>query len=378
MGILEREKKRRFVVKLGTSVLTGGTHKLNRPGMMEIVRQCAILHEAGHDIILCSSGAITAGRERLNKKAKAHTVAEKQMFAAVGQSRLMLTWERLFEIYSIHVGQILLAHGDMEIRSRFLNARDTLNALLNNRIIPIINENDAVATEEIRVGNNDHLSALAAVLAEADTLILLTDQQGLYTADPRHNPQAELIEEVAVIDDSLRSLAGGSGTAVGTGGMMTKLEAADIGRRAGTEVVIAYGREPNVILRLIRDGEALGTRFPALDNPVKSRKRWLLAGTKPSGQVTINRPAVEVFRNKKGSSLLPAGIVAIEGVFSRGEPISIMDESRHELARGLARYSSVDLQQIAGHHSDEIESILGYALGPVAVHRNDMVLLIDS
>ena len=368
--------KRRIVIKLGTNVLTGGTHQLNRPGMVEIVRQCAFLHEMGHEVILCSSGAITAGRERLNHREKPKSVMEKQMFAAVGQSRLMLTWERLFEIYSIHVGQILLAHGDMEIRNRFLNARDTLQALIKNRIIPIINENDAVATEEIRRGNNDNLSALVAVLAEADTLILLTDQQGLYTADPRSNPDAALIPVVEKIDDSVKKLAGGSGTNVGTGGMVTKIEAAEVACRAGTQVIIACGSEPDVLLRLIRDGESLGTSFPPRENPVRNRKLWLLAANShPAGYVMINQQAVQVLQHQKGRSLLPAGIMRVAGEFTRGDVISICDESGQELARGIARYHSIDMGRIAGYRSDEIEAILGYVFGPVAVHRNDMVLL---
>jgi glutamate 5-kinase len=210
----EEQLYRRIVVKLGTSVLTGGTPRLNRAQMVEMVRQCAALHEADYEIVICTSGAISAGREVLGFPSLPDTVTSKQLLAAVGQSRLMLTWERLFDIYDVHVGQILLTRADVEDRRRFLNARDTLQALLEQRIIPVINENDAVATSEIRVGDNDNLSALVALLADADLLLLLTDQPGLFTADPRHDPDAQLIPEVRTIDETLRRLAGGSVTAL--------------------------------------------------------------------------------------------------------------------------------------------------------------------
>ncbi len=366
----------RIVLKLGTSVLTGGTNHLHRPTMVEIVRQCSELYQDGCELLLCSSGAQAAGRERL-QYGRPRTIAEKQMLAAVGQSRLMYTWEQLFDLYGIFVGQVLLTRADFETRNRFLNARDTLEALLQQRIIPIINENDAVTTEEIRVGDNDNLSARTAVLAEAELLILLTDQAGLYTADPRQDLGATLIQEVTEIDDHIRRLAGDSGSGLGTGGMITKLQAADIARRAGTAVVIASGREKNVILRLVRGREAIGTRFPPLENPLKNRKRWILAGSKPAGSVTINLPAAAVLTGQKGRSLLPAGIVEVGGDFDRGEPITILSENGEELGRGISRYPSQDLFRIMGRQSEEIESILGYAYGPVAIHRNDMVLLVE-
>lgn len=363
----------RIVVKLGTSVLTGGTSWLDRPHMVELVRQCAELYHRGKDVILCTSGAIAAGRERLNFPDLPPTVASKQMLAAVGQSRLMLMWERFFEIYGIHVGQILLTRADVENRARYLYARDTLQALLEHRIVPIVNENDAVATEEIKVGDNDNLSALLAMLAEADLLLLLTDQSGLFTADPRLDPEARLIPEVETIDPTLRRSAGGTISGLGVGGMTTKLQAADVARRAGADVVIAAGRAPNVISRII-NGEPLGTRFVALENPLESRKRWIFAGPKPTGAVLIDKGAEQALC-RDGRSLLPAGIVAVEGQFGRGDAICIMGLERTELARGIVRYASNDLARIAGHHSDEIIERLGYAYGPVAVHRNDMILL---
>jgi glutamate 5-kinase len=295
------------------------------------------------------------------------------MLAAVGQSRLMLMWERFFEIYGIHVGQILLTRADLESRRRFLNARDTLQALLDRRIVPIINENDAVATEEIKVGDNDNLSALVAILAEANLLLLLTDQPGLFTADPRTNPTAQLIPEVHTIDETLRKLAGGSISGLGVGGMATKLQAADVARRAGADVVIASGQAPNVISRTIK-GEATGTRFPALANPLENRKRWIFAGPKPVGRLLIDEGAVKAL-GQDNRSLLPAGIKAVEGEFERGDSVSILGPERRELARGITRYSSQDLGRIIGCRSDEIAKRLGYAYGPVAVHRNDMILL---
>ncbi|MFT5194860.1 MAG: glutamate 5-kinase [Cellvibrionaceae bacterium] len=365
---------KRIVVKVGTSVLTAGKSRLYKPGMAEIVRQLAELHTAGCEIILCSSGAIQAGKDRLGWKAKPRTVAEKQMLAALGQSRLMFEWERLFEIYDIHVGQVLLTRSDFEARNRFLNARDTFRALIDHRIIPIVNENDVVTTEEIRVGDNDNLSAMVAVLADANLLIMLTDQKGLYTADPRSNPDAKLIQEVHAIDDEIRELAGGKGE-MGTGGMATKLQAAETATRAGTDVVIAAGSEKNIITRILQNDGVPFTRFPAVKNPVRNRKRWLLAGSATSGAITVNAMGSRTLRQEKGRSLLPAGITAVEGSFVRGETVQIQQEDGTIIGRGLARYNSVDLGRIAGRQSDEIENILGYAYGKVAVHHNDMVLL---
>jgi glutamate 5-kinase len=231
----------RIVVKLGTSVLTGGTPHLDRAHMVELTRQCAQLCRQGHDLIICTSGAIAAGRERLDFPDLSPTVTTKQMLAAVGQSRLMFEWERFFDIYGVHVGQILLTRADVEDRRRFLNARDTIHSLLEQHIVPVVNENDAVATAEIKVGDNDNLSALVVLLAEADLLLLLTDQPGLFTADPRTDPAARLIPEVSNIDETLRRLAGQSVSGLGVGGMVTKLQAADVARRAGADVVIAAG-----------------------------------------------------------------------------------------------------------------------------------------
>ena len=362
----------RIVVKLGTSVLTGGTRQLNRAQMVELARQCAQLHSEGHEVIVCTSGAQAAGRAALGFPSLPTTLANKQMFAAVGQSKLMGMWESFFEIYSVHVGQILLTRADTENRHRFLNARDTFAALLEQRIVPVVNENDAVANEEIKVGDNDNLSALVAVLTGADLLVLLTDQPGLYTADPRTHPEAELIREVHTIDESLRALAGGSKTGLGVGGMITKLQAADIARRAGTSVVIAAGSMPNVLQRIV-GGEEVGTRFPALES-VEGRKHWILAGQAPAGSLLVDAGAADALRHK-GRSLLPAGIVTVEGHFDRGDTVYVRENGGAPLARGVSRYNSDDLQRIRGCQSAQIAERLGYDYGPVAVHRNDLILL---
>ena len=363
----------RIVVKFGTSVLTGGTRQFDLARMVELVRQCAELRQQGKEVIICTSGAIAAGRERLGFPDLPNTIINKQMLAAVGQSRLMRTWERLFEIYQTHVGQMLLTRADVENRHRFLNARDALHVLLEHRIIPIINENDAVATAEIKVGDNDNLSALVALLAEADILILLTDQAGLFTADPRSNPDAELIAQVDAIDEHLYRIAGKSVSGLGVGGMTTKIQAADVARRGGTEVVIAAGKEPNVITRLIQ-GEALGTRFSPLDTPLENRKRWIFAGPMPSGQIIVDQGAVNALR-KKNSSLLPSGIASVEGEFGRGDTVSICDAEQHEIARGMTRYDSEDLRRIKGCKSGQIAERLGYEYGAAVVHRNDLILV---
>ncbi len=364
---------KRIVIKLGTSVLTGGTRRLNRAHMVELARQCALLHARGHDVIIVTSGAIAAGRERLGHPDLPATVATKQMLAAVGQSRLMLIWENLFEIYDINVGQLLLTRADVRDRGRFLNARDALLALLEHRIVPVINENDAVATAEIKVGDNDNLSALVALLAEADLLLILTDLDGLYTADPHVHPDAQLIPEVTEIDDDLAALAGGSISGLGTGGMTTKLQAADIARRAGADVVIAAGRAADVILHAAA-GDPIGTRFPALETSLESRKRWILGGPTVDGRVAVDAGAVRALRHR-GGSLLPAGVVGVSGEFNRGDTVLILGPGDRPVARGIARYGAADLRNIAGCHSDQIADRLGYTVGPVAVHRNDLILL---
>lgn len=361
-----------IVVKFGTSTLTQGTPKLNRPHMMEIVRQITQLHQAGFRVIIVTSGAVAAGRDYLNHPKLPPTIASKQLLAAVGQSQLIQTWEQLFAIYDIHIGQILLTRADIEDRERFLNARDTLHALLDNRIIPVINENDAVATAEIKVGDNDNLSALAAILAQAEQLYLLTDQQGLFDSDPRKNPQASLIPVVEKITDHIRQIAGGSGTNLGTGGMSTKITAADIATRSGIETIIAPGNRENVIVDLAY-GKAIGTKFLVQTDKLEGRKQWLFAA--PSAGVLIVDEGAESAVLNQQKSLLPAGILQVEGRFSRGEVVRIRTQQGKDIALGMPRYNSDALMQIKGKKSQEIEQILGYEYGAVAIHRDDMIVL---
>lgn len=365
---------KRIVIKVGTNVLTGGSHTLDQAHMVEMVRQCALLYARGCEIVICTSAAVAVGRSSLNYPLLPDNIASKQLLAAVGQTYLMQTWQQLFNIYNIHVGQILIGRADVENRRRFLNARDALSALLEHRIIPIINENDAVATEEIRVGDNDNLSALVATLVNADLLIMLTDQPGLFTADPRTNPHAELIPEVHRIDEHLKELAGASSSGLGIGGMATKLQAADTARRAGTDVLIAAGRDADVILGAAQ-GDAMGTLFRAVDSPIESRKRWLLAGATSVGQIVVDEGAKRALC-AQGKSLLPAGITDIEGAFDRGDIVSIVGPQRNAFARGLSSYTSDDLHTIKGSRSEQITNLLGYTYGPNVVHRNDMILLL--
>jgi len=363
----------RIVVKVGTSTLTGGTLQLKPQHVLAIVEQVARLHQQGREIILVSSGAQAAGRGRLNFPELGRSVPAKQMLSAVGQSYLMRTYNDLFDIFEIVVAQVLLTRDDLSIRSRYLNARDTLLTLLERRIIPIINENDAVATEEIRVGDNDNLSALVASALEADLLIILTDQQGLFTADPRSDPQAQLISNVTRIDEALMALAGGTSNGMGTGGMLTKLQAAQTATRSGVATIIAQGAQPEVLLRLIA-GEQVGTRFEPTSTHRESRKRWLLTD-RTQGAVTVDNGAMRALQAVDGASLLPVGITRVDGDFRRSATLSIHAPDGREIAHGLSNYSSDELRRICGHKSHEIHAILGYSYGDAAIHRNQMVML---
>jgi glutamate 5-kinase len=366
-------KPQRVVVKLGTSVLTRGSDRLNRPHLVDLVRQMALLREGGVEAILVSSGAVAAGWERLGFPDRRRSMPAKQLLAAVGQSQLMYLYEQLFDIYGLTVAQALLTRDDLRDRRRYLNARNTLLACIERGVLPIINENDAVAIDEIRVGDNDTLSALVANVVDADLLLILTDIAGLYTADPRRDPAATLIPEVALIDDTIWALAGGVGSHRGTGGMRTKINAAELATASGTATAVASGFEPDVILRLAA-GERLGTFFPAGDSRLESRKRWILAETVRHSKIVVDAGAATALRSG-GKSLLPAGIVAIEGLFDRGQTVRIFDAEGHEIARGLSQYRSSDLQLIKGLRSSLIAETLGYEYGPEAVHRDDMVVL---
>ncbi len=363
----------RVVVKLGTSVLTAGTDRLHRPRMADLIRQIAALRAAGGEPILVTSGAVLAGWEQLGFPPRKRNVPEKQLFAAIGQGRLMHVYAQLADIYGITVAQTLLTRDDMRDRRRYLNARNTLLGCIARGVLPIINENDAVAVDEIKVGDNDTLSALVANLVDADLLLICTDRSGVFTADPRTDPHAQLIRELPEIDENVWALAGAAGSHRGTGGMLTKIQAADLATRAGVDVIIAGGDMPDLILQAAR-GEPIGTRLHARATPMEARKRWILAETVRQSRIVVDDGAARALR-EHGRSLLPAGISAVEGVFDRGQTVRIFSGDRREIARGLVQYRASDLRLIAGRHSSQIEEVLGFTYGAEAVHRDDMVLL---
>ncbi|MCP4326738.1 MAG: glutamate 5-kinase, partial [Alteromonadales bacterium] len=286
---------------------------------------------------------------------------------------LVREWENLFKIYGLHVGQMLLTRADLDDQLRFINARDTLNVLLHNRIIPLVNENDAVATREIKVGDNDNLSALVGLLADADQLLLLTDQVGLFTEDPRNNPDAELIPEIAEITDEIHALAGDTVGGLGTGGMATKIESATVAHRGGIEVVIASGHKKNVILEAVNN-KAVGTRFVSENSRLEARKNWIFAGSRTVGTLIVDEGAEKALI-ESGASLLPKGIVGTKKTFLRGYVVLVCNQAGDEIARGVVRYKSVDIKKIKGLHSDKIEGLLGFEHGTVIIHRDDLVLL---
>jgi glutamate 5-kinase len=362
----------RIVVKVGTSVLTGGKPGLDRARMLHLVQQIVGLHQGGHEIVLVTSGAVAAGRQRLQFPDLSATVPAKQMLSAVGQSRLMQIYGELFDIFEIVVAQVLLTREDISERSRFLNARDTLSTLIEHRIVPIINENDTTATHEIRVGDNDNLSALVATLIEADRLILLTDQPGLFTADPRKDADARLIDRVERIDANTWARAGGSVTGLGTGGMITKLQAAQLAARGGVVTHIASGKEPDALARIVR-GDLVGTRFDAESSALHSRKRWLLV-ERPRGKLHVDAGAARALL-QKGASLLPIGVKGVEGEFERGMTLAVFDPDGVEIAHGLTSYHSDDARKLCGVRSAQIAELLGYSYGDAIIHRNNLVLL---
>jgi len=362
----------RIVVKLGTNVLTAGSERLYRPRMIDFVRQLAELRHQSHEVVLVSSGAVAAGRERLSLQTRSRDIAQKQMLAAVGQSYIMHLYEQMFDMYGITVGQTLLTKADLSDRHRYLNARNSLLACFAHGVLPIINENDAVAVDEIKVGDNDNLSALVANLIDADMLVIITDIDGLYTADPRTVPQAEHIPVVRAITPDIYALAGGSGSSRGTGGMYTKIQAAELATKSGVAVVIAPGARPNVIVEVAR-GDAIGTRFPATLDRLEGRKRWILAETARSSKIHTDAGAAHALL-QQGKSLLSAGIVGIEGKFERGQTVRIFHEAV-EIARGLTQYAAADLERIKGKRSAAIADVLGYDYGAVVVHRDDMVMM---
>jgi glutamate 5-kinase len=365
----------RIVAKFGTSLLTSGGDHLDLQVMSSLVEQIARLHGQGKEILVISSGAIAAGRQKLKKVPERKNTPFKQVLASVGQSHLMYAYEQLFSQYGITVAQALLTKGDLCDRSGYLNARNTLLALIELGIICIVNENDVVAIdeiEELKFGDNDNLSAMVANLVDADILVMLTDIGGLYTADPHYNPEAQLIRRVDKIDAEIERMACNTVSRQGTGGMMTKIEAARVATSSGVNVVIADGREPDILVR-ISQREDIGTFFPAQVSKMESRKRWMLSGLASKGKVTVDKGAVSALK-EHNKSLLPAGVVKAEGKFQRGDIVDILNEKGKRIGCGIANYSSSDLAIIAGKHSDEIGSLLGYDYGDEVVHRNNMVI----
>jgi glutamate 5-kinase len=364
--------KRRIVVKIGSALLTRDGQGLNSDGIHDWAGQIAQLRGRGLELVLVSSGAVAAGMQRLGRSTRPHALHELQAMAAVGQMNLVQVYESAFQRHGLHTAQVLLTHDDLTDRRRYLNSRTTLRTLLGFGVIPVVNENDTVATEEIRFGDNDTLAALVANLIEADLLLILTDQRGLYERDPRQDPDAKLLAEGRAGDPQLISMAGGSG-ALGRGGMRSKLLAAEKAARSGASTVIASGREANAIMRVL-DGEPVGTHLHAAQGRVAARKQWLAGQLRATGKLRLDAGAVKVIRDG-GKSLLPVGVKAVEGVFTRGEIVSCLDPEGHEVARGLVNYSSEEAGRIIGKASDKIESILGYIDEPELIHRDNMVVL---
>ena len=364
---------KRWVIKIGSALLTNDGRGLNSDSLAQWAEQIAHLREQGREIILVSSGAVAEGMSRLGWHTRPHALFELQAAAAVGQMGLIQHYETVFKRHGIHTAQILLTHEDLSSRQRYLNARSTPTTLLDLHTIPIINENDAVATDEIRFGDNDTLAALVANLVAADVLVILTDQQGLYTADPRSNPDAELIHEARASDGEIHKMASPSGGALGRGGMSTKVIAATRAARSGTATLIANGREDNALLRLA-DGELLGTLLLPDSEPIAARKQWLAGRLKVAGTLILDDGAVNVLKTS-GKSLLAVGVTAVNGNFMRGEMVSCIDSEGHEIARGLVNYDAVETNRIKGKATSAIESILGYIDEPELIHRDNLVLL---
>lgn len=364
---------RRLVVKVGSSLVTAEGRGLDHAALSRWAEQIAALVEQGREVVLVSSGAIAEGIARLGWKKRPRAVNELQAAAAVGQTGLVQAYESIFRTHGLHAAQVLLTHEDLADRTRYLNARSTLRTLLELRAVPIINENDTVATDEIRLGDNDTLGALVTNLIEAECLVILTDQPGLYTADPRRHREATLVSEAQAGDPELERMAGGAGSSVGTGGMLTKILAARRAARSGAHTVICSGREERVLLRLAA-GERIGTRLVARQAPLAARRQWLADHLQLRGGLVLDDGAVRALL-EDGKSLLPVGVRGITGEFERGEVVAIVDAAGREIARGLVNYSAGETRRIAGKPSSAIEGELGYQDEPELVHRDNLVLL---
>lgn len=363
---------KRWVVKIGSALLTDNGKGLDVESIAGWVEQLAQLQKSGVELVLVSSGAVAAGMTRLGWSERPDAIHELQAAAAVGQTGLVQAYEQEFQKYGLNTAQVLLDHDDLSNRQRYLNARSTLKALTRLNVIPIVNENDTVVTDEIRFGDNDTLGALVANLVEAEVLVILTDQDGMYTADPRTNLNATLISQVAASDTSLDAKAGDGGK-LGRGGMITKVRAARLAARSGAHTVIVGGKLERVITRL-RDGEALGTLLTADQQPQAARKRWLAGHLQVRGELVLDDGAVKVL-SRQGSSLLPVGVRSISGDFNRGDMVSCVDAQGQEVARGLVNYSVQEAGRIIGLPSEAIESRLGYVDELELIHRDNLVIL---
>ena len=363
----------RIVVKVGSSLVTNDGRGLDQAAIVRWANQVAALRQAGKQVLLVSSGAIAEGMQRLGWSKRPQQVHELQAAAAVGQMGLAQAYESSFGALGVRTAQVLLTHADLADRARYLNARSTLLTLLDLGVVPIINENDTVVTDEIKFGDNDTLGALVTNLIEADLLVILTDQDGLFDADPRKNPQARLITDAEAGDPQLELVAGGAGSHIGRGGMLSKVLAAKRAARSGAATVIACGREPNVLQRLV-GGEAIGTVLRASVPKRAARKQWLADHLQTKGCLIIDEGAAAAL-SRQGKSLLPIGVVEVQGLFARGDVVACRDGSGREIARGLVNYSSAEARAIARRPSTEIAEVLGFIEEPELIHRDNLVLL---
>jgi len=364
---------KRLVVKVGSSLVTNQGHGLDQSALARWAEQIAELKRRNRHVLLVSSGAIAEGMQRLGWSRRPRQLHELQAAAAIGQMGLVQAYESCFRTHDLHAAQILLTHDDLSDRRRYLNARSTLRTLLALNTIPVINENDTVAIDEIKFGDNDTLAALVTNLVEADALVILTDQPGLFTRDPRRYPDATLVTEAKAGDPELERMAGGAGSHIGSGGMQTKIRAAKRAARSGAHTVIASGREPDVLLRLT-DGEMIGTQLIAETMTLAARKQWLADHLQVRGQLKLDAGAVKALV-QDGKSLLPIGVYELSGDFERGEVVSCLDPDGHEVARGLVNYNAGETRRILRAPSHEIEARLGYIDEPELIHRDNLVLL---
>ncbi|MFT4191492.1 MAG: glutamate 5-kinase [Comamonas sp.] len=371
-GAHDLGKARRIVVKVGSSLVTNEGRGLDERAIGEWSRQLAALVRDGREVVMVSSGAVAEGMKRLGWTVRPRQLHELQAAAAVGQMGLAQMYETKLREHGIGSAQVLLTHADLADRERYLNARSTLLTLLALGVVPVINENDTVVNDEIKFGDNDTLGALVANLIEADALIILTDQPGLYTADPRKQPDAQFVHQARAGDPELERMAGGAGSAIGRGGMLTKILAAKRAARSGASTVIAWGREQDVLMRLLA-GEAIGTHLVAQTRKAHARKRWISDHLQLLGWVTVDAGAASKLQGE-GKSLLPIGMTGVGGSFSRGDVIAVRDPQGREIARGLANYAAAEAQQLCRLPSADIEKVLGYVAEPEMIHRSNMTL----